>query len=87
MLSLPDPALNRGNSLLSLDLFIKELDLAIEYQGEYHYFDLQAYGAQRKQSDTDEAKAFYCATAGIKLLEIPFWASLDDVRITLEVTA
>lgn len=54
------------------DIFIPSFHLAIEYQGEQHYFPLEHWGgeqglADRKEMDTRKKTA--CFKAGVKLIE------------------
>ncbi len=53
-----------------IDLFIKELNLAIEYQGEQHFFAIEYYGGEaafKKHQENDAKKYLLCEATGIKL--------------------
>ena len=55
----------------SLDIFIKDLNIAIEYQGEQHFVPKEHFGGKetfetQKQRDIDKYNA--CKEHGIKLL-------------------
>lgn len=58
---------------MELDVYIPELHLAIEYQGEQHYKTLYFSGDQSQQRKRDEEKWNACKKAGITLVEVPYW--------------
>lgn len=54
----------------------------IEYQGEQHYQPVSFFGGDNKfekQSENDNRKRNYCKDNGIKLIEIPYTESVNDV--------
>jgi hypothetical protein len=66
-----------------LDIYIPSLHLAIEYQGEQHYFPLEHWGGEQGLSDRkemDTRKRAACLKAGITLLEWRY-----DEPISLEI--
>jgi len=53
---------------MSVDFYIKELDLAIEYQGQQHYKDSGFFSGQQGR---DLRKKDFLEDMGIRLVEIP----------------
>jgi len=67
-------ASNKNNSAtLELDLLVEGLDIAIEYEGAHHYFDVMLYGDRLIAWDTDVDKAYQCGARGLSLVEVPYW--------------
>ncbi|WP_027407150.1 hypothetical protein [Anaerovibrio sp. RM50] len=69
------PAILEG---LELDIFIKELNLGIEYQGVQHEKAIKVWGGEeglKIRKEHDERKARLCKENGIKL--VYFWYSED----------
>lgn len=58
---------------IELDIFIRDKNLAIEYQGEGHYFDLLSYGVQQYADEHDAERQAVCVYMNITLVEIPYW--------------
>jgi len=59
-------------SSLSLDIFLKSLNIAIEYQGEQHYFDALFFMQHFPHTmSNDLNKQLKCANLGISLITIP----------------
>jgi len=69
---------------LEIDLFNKELMLAVETQGVQHYkFTPKFHLTERHFRDQqyrDEMKARKCREYGIKLIEIPYYVKERDLR-------
>jgi Zn ribbon nucleic-acid-binding protein len=63
----------KHKSYLTFDFFIEEKNLAIEYDGEFHY--LPIYGKERLNSQKmkDKLKDNYCKNKNINLVRIPYW--------------
>eukprot|EP01122_Echinamoeba_exundans_P010631 TRINITY_DN4018_c0_g1_i2.p2 TRINITY_DN4018_c0_g1~~TRINITY_DN4018_c0_g1_i2.p2 ORF type:complete len:108 (-),score=14.04 TRINITY_DN4018_c0_g1_i2:346-669(-) len=74
--------LGKNGYTFELDLFLPQLRLGFEYQGEQHFKDIfQATQVARRQ-DTDSMKAAACRDAGITLVEIPFdWHEKSNTLI------
>ena len=68
---------------LRFDIWVPSRNLAVEYQGEQHFRDVSYVGAKSRSQTWDHAKAAACQKAGIALVEIPFSASMDDIKNTL----
>lgn len=58
---------------MQLDVFVPELKLAFEYQGEQHYQTIHSWGSHEDILFRDEQKRQGCARHGINLIEVPFW--------------
>jgi len=81
---LPDLATQKDHSLfLELDIYLKNLSLAFEFQGENHFFDCQFFGECQTQIDRDVHKGFLCMKRGIRLVEVPYWWTKEAFRSTL----
>jgi len=58
---------------IELDIYIRDKNFAIEYQGEGHYFDLVTYGVQHLAEQHDAERRAVCVYMNITLVEIPYW--------------
>lgn len=66
---------------LELDLFIEELNLAIEYQGEQHFKPIKHWGGEisfKKLQERDKRKKQLCEMLGINLIYFNFDEELTD---------
>eukprot|EP01127_Copromyxa_protea_P023411 TRINITY_DN873_c0_g2_i2.p1 TRINITY_DN873_c0_g2~~TRINITY_DN873_c0_g2_i2.p1 ORF type:complete len:234 (+),score=29.26 TRINITY_DN873_c0_g2_i2:86-787(+) len=75
-LSIPEDSLFRKK--IEFDIWLPEIRLAIEYQGEHHYRNFTKFigGTSidaSKQQMRDASKRNLCAREGIDLVEVPFW--------------
>ena len=70
-----------NNSLLELDGYNKELQLAFEYNGEQHYKHINVYhktkDALKKQKERDLFKLNWCKENNIYLIVIPYTQKKD----------
>eukprot|EP01125_Pyxidicula_operculata_P017279 TRINITY_DN6048_c0_g1_i1.p1 TRINITY_DN6048_c0_g1~~TRINITY_DN6048_c0_g1_i1.p1 ORF type:complete len:420 (-),score=48.57 TRINITY_DN6048_c0_g1_i1:135-1205(-) len=80
----------RGRSIANyfeIDIFIPELNIGFEYQGEHHFHDLHsAYGPASTvhlYKTRDDLKRKLCRELGIVLIHIPYWWK-GDVTSLLE---
>jgi len=64
--------LSNGRSL-ELDLYMPEIELAIEYNGKHHYEELPFFGPLEVYQRRDEEKRRMCMELGIRLLTVPYW--------------
>jgi hypothetical protein len=58
---------------MELDIFIPDLNLALEYQGEQHYQNIFRFSEQKIQMERDREKKQACKQSGITLIEVPYW--------------
>jgi len=65
----------KSGSAVQLDVYIPEIRLAFEYQGEHHYSELRVagFGNLESQRIRDWEKLELCSEHGIKLIIIPYW--------------
>ena len=74
-----------SNYPMELDIWIPEMNLAIEYQGEQHFWDVEVIKGWKISQDLltlqnrDQQKRDACKEKGIRLLEIPYtWKGTMD---------
>jgi len=70
---------------LELDIYLPELNMAIEYQGQQHFYPVDAWGGPRglkMVKSRDRLKSRLCQSQGIRLIKIKFTEPLteDSVR-------
>jgi hypothetical protein len=69
---------------LEIDLFNKDLGLAVEIQGIQHYKFNQRFHLSEaqffEQQKRDEMKALKCRNYGIKLIEIPYYVKEHELK-------
>lgn len=74
-----------NNCMLSYDFYIKDFNLLVEYQGEFH--DGTAHQQTelefQKQQEHDRRKKQYAKDNGIELFEIWYW-DFDKIEDILE---
>lgn len=89
----PELRFSQSNAKMELDIWIPEISLAIEYQGEQHfktfwkgYIDLTESQTLESTQIRDEEKRKACMSMGITLVEIPYtWdRTLDYVRNAID---
>jgi hypothetical protein len=70
----PNWLLSPSGTRLELDIFIPEMNIAIEIQGQQHFtfigFFHKSYAEFEKQKEYDEEKRNLCYGAGVRLVEI-----------------
>ena len=70
-----------------MDIFIPSKQLAFEYQGEQHYYDIYALGNLWSQKSKDEEKRIACKDKGITLIEIPYWWDKEKSSLMATIQA
>src|SRR5690349_19831418 len=58
---------------MQLDVYIPNEQLALEYQGEQHFYDAYNIGPQWNYQQRDQEKRLACKKHGITIIEIPYW--------------
>lgn len=71
-------------SRLELDIYFEGASLAVEVQGDRHFYDIVAFGEVHKQATVDALKAVVCGLQNITLVEVPYW--WDESTETLRAT-
>ena len=69
---------------LELDIFIPELKLGIEYQGQQHFYPIKAWGglsALKQIQERDARKKEICKKQGVRLVEIDYTEPLQEKYI------
>lgn len=70
----------KSKTTLPFDFYLPELNICIEYQGKQHYEDepfFDAGGGFEGRQRRDQIKRDYCASHGIKLIEIKYNESVN----------
>lgn len=66
---------------LPFDFYLEDYNIAIEYQGGQHYKPVERFGGEEKfklQQKHDNIKKEYCKNNNIRLLEIPYYANVEE---------
>jgi hypothetical protein len=69
---------------MELDIFLPERDLAFEYQGQQHFYPVQAWGGEealRELQARDAHKAQRCAERGVVLVPIDYTEPLSEGHV------
>jgi len=62
------------NNKLEFDIFIPELSLSFEYNGEQHYQPVSIFhDSLQKRQSRDQFKSKFCEDNGITLIIVPYW--------------
>jgi hypothetical protein len=66
---------------------LPQLSLALEYQGETHYFSSHTFGNASSRQRADLLKVNFASEMGITLIPIPFWwdKSSNSLAATIHV--
>jgi hypothetical protein len=75
---------SHSNAKMELDIFIPELKLAFEYQGEQHYFAIEGWISEEnvnKIQKRDQEKRIKAEELGIQLIEVPYTWNGDRKEI------
>lgn len=73
---------------MEVDVWLPELHLALEYQGQHHYRDHYLFGAHSVAEVRDRVKAAACRAQGLDLVPVPYWwdGRLRSLAATLRLT-
>ena len=66
---------------LPFDFYLPDYNVVIEYQGEQHYKPIDYFGGEKNfkmQQKRDNIKREYCKNNNIRLLEIPYYDSVEE---------
>jgi hypothetical protein len=66
---------------LELDIYLPELNLAFEYQGQQHFHPIEAWGGEealKKVQERDKRKAEICKKVGVKLITVSYTEPLTE---------
>ena len=74
-----------SGAVIEFDVFMPELNLAVEYHGEHHFMDIPAFGPVELYQARDKEKKDLCSLVGVKLVVIPFWwdGSMEELKIII----
>lgn len=73
---------------LELDIFLPNLKIAFEYQGQQHYFPIKAWGGKssfEQLQERDRRKKTICSALNITLIEIAYTEPLNEVHILQKI--
>ena len=81
--------ISRNSSFhVQFDIFLVNLNIAIEYHGRQHYEDIPnaGFASLEMYQNRDEEKAKLCKEYGIKLIVIPYWwdCNVDSLKNTIQ---
>lgn len=72
-----------------LDIWVPGRRLAIEYQGEQHFYPISFFGGEdglKAAQERDEKKRRLCAQNGIRLIEVSFEENITDEQLALLIS-
>ena len=76
----PNWLVNDSGYTLELDGYCEDLKMAFEYQGRHHYDNnVFCKNGLKEIQDKDKLKKNICKSLGIKLIEIPYYISYDNI--------
>lgn len=73
---------------MSYDVFISELDIAIEYQGKQHFQPVEFFGGEEgfeSLKKRDARKLELSKEHGVKLIYINYWEEVNEALIRTRV--
>ena len=73
---------------LELDVFLPNLNLAFEYQGQQHFYAIKAWGGEKALENVkkrDQIKRNICRDGNIKLIEIDYTEPLEQEYIKQKI--
>jgi len=72
---------NKLPSMMTFDIFVPSLLLAVEYQGIQHFQYTSFFGSPFKHQIADERKRRVCLSRGITLTEVGYWWDLNPTTL------
>jgi hypothetical protein len=66
---------------MELDFYSEKYNMALEYQGDHHYFDKFKKTPLEYQSKRDLEKTERCKRLNISLITVPYWWSGDEMQL------
>jgi hypothetical protein len=80
----PSWLLNNSGNCMELDGYCKELDIAFEFHGQQHYYDVPYYYKKgktlEKRQQDDKLKETLCKQKGINLIIIPYNINFKNLK-------
>jgi len=67
--------------VITFDIYISSLNVAIEYNGYQHYHDHVMFGDALSNKKRDNERRTACKSSGISLIEVPYWWQRDKANI------
>jgi hypothetical protein len=82
----------RDKYSLPFDIYVKELNLLIEYDGEGHYYPIPRGDMSKEEAEErllivqkhDSIKTQYCKENNIPLIRIPYWENKNLYDFLIE---
>jgi Zn ribbon nucleic-acid-binding protein len=68
---------------LEFDFYLPDNNMCIEFDGEFHYYEIYYEGSLEVQQIRDSIKNNYCKDKNIKMLRIPYW-DFDNISEILQ---
>lgn len=71
----------KDQKALPFDFYLPEYNVCIEYQGQQHYEPIEYFGGKEYfeiQQNHDDIKREYCKNSNIRLLEIAYYANIEE---------
>ena len=75
---------------LELDIYVPDLQIAFEYQGQQHFFPIEAWGGEdalRRLQARDERKRQICKQRGVTLITVDYFEPLTEEHIREKIRA
>jgi hypothetical protein len=64
---------SNSDQRMEFDIFLPKEQVALEYQGEHHYWNIYSVGSSLDRQKRDIEKGEVCLNKGISLIQIPYW--------------
>lgn len=86
----PEMRFSGSNWKMEFDVFLPELALAFEYQGEGHYKPVSIWGGEeglKVVQALDEQKRRACGAKNLTLIEVPYWWDRSEAELKKMIEA